>query len=187
LEEIRPVKRDMTITSSKYLTKKEIDELVKISPPRLSLMIETMFITALRISELLNLRHDHMTEVKDGKKTYYEMRIVGKRNKENTVYISSELYKRINKVFNSKIFLFEHNGRQYRREFITMEIKRFGKLLGKNISAHKIRHSRAMNLAERGVSLDKISKFLCHASIGTTAGFYLHSKPSLDELNIYKK
>lgn len=187
LEEIRPVKRDMNITSSKYMTKKEIDELIKISPPKLSLIIETLFITALRISELLKLRHDHMTEVKDGKKTYYEMRIIGKRNKENTVYISSDLYKRINKVFSSKVFLFEHDGRKYRREFITMEIKRFGKILGKNISAHKIRHSRAMDLAERGVSLDKISKFLCHASIGTTAGFYLHSKPSLDELNIYKK
>lgn len=86
LEEIRPVKKDMRITSSKYLTKPEIDELIKISPPRLSLMIETMFITALRISELLNLRHDHMTEVKDGKKTYYEMRIVGKKQRKYRFY-----------------------------------------------------------------------------------------------------
>lgn len=187
LENIRPVKRDMKITSSKYLKKDEVYKIIELSPKPIGIMIETLFITGLRITELLNLRHDKAVMVNDKKKTYYELKIIGKRKKENTVLISEKLYKKINKCFNGKVFLFEHENKQYSREHITREIAKAGLLIGKDISAHGLRHSRAMDLAERGISLDKISKFLNHANINVTAGFYLHNKPSIEELNIFEK
>lgn len=182
LSEIKPVKRSIAITESKYLSKEEVEKLIAVSPKKVALVIKTLFVTGLRISELLDIKFEDCTSIRDGK--VYEVNVLGKGNKQNVVYISKELHDEISDTFTDKIFLFGHDGSQYRREYVSNEIKRMGRKIGKNISAHTLRHSRAHDLMERGVSIDKVSKFLNHSSIITTASFYLHSKPSLEELNI---
>lgn len=190
MEKIRPVKMNKTITESKYLKKDEIQEIIKLASPKISVIIETLFITGLRISELINLKHENCALLKD--KKIYECRIIGKGRKENVVLIPVTLYKKITKIFegiNNSVYLFSHDsGKRYSREYLTREIKKVGEAIGRpEIHAHTIRHSRAMDLADRGVSLDKISKFLNHSSINTTASFYLHNKPTIEELNLFEK
>lgn len=188
LEKIRPVKMNKAITESKYLKKDEIQEIIKLAPPKISVIIETLFITGLRISELINLKHENCTLLKD--KKIYECRIIGKGRKENVVLIPVTLYKKITKNFegiNNSVYLFSHDsGKRYSREYLTREIKKVGEMIGRpEIHAHTIRHSAACYLRdERKLSLDKIQKFMNHSSMNTTAGFYLHDRPSAEELGL---
>lgn len=182
IDGIRKVKRDLKIKESQYLTKDEVEKVIELSSERIGLMVRTLFITGLRISELLNIKFSDCTPIRDGK--VYEIMVVGKRSKENVVHINKELYDRIMSVFQGEKYLFEHDGVKYRREYVSFTIKKAGEKIGKHIGAHTLRHSRAYDLMEKGISIDKVSKFLNHASITTTANSYLHTKPSLEELGI---
>ena len=138
--------------------------------------------TGYRVSEFLNMRYDKCTPVRNGE--VYEIKVIGKRSKEYTSWISKELYDEIKETFHGEKYLFENDGHTYTRQHITLMVKQAGKKIGKNISAHSLRHSRAEELMGKGVSIDKVSKFLNHSSVATTANFYLHQKPSLEDLGV---
>ena len=182
IHELKPVKRDLSITESKYLTEEEVEKIISMSTRKVGLMIRTLFVTGYRVSEFTSMRYDKCTPVRDGE--VYEVRVVGKRNKEYTSWISKELYDEIKEVFQGEIYLFENAGHPYTRQHITLMVKQAGKKIGKNISAHSMRHSRAEELMGKGISIDKVSKFLNHSSVATTANFYLHQKPSLEDLGV---
>lgn len=187
LDNIRQVKRDMGIYEGSYLTKKEVDELIKVSPDYLKLMIQVLFSTGLRISELLNIEMEKCKLIqRKGKKSYYEISVIGKRNKENTVFINDNLYKKVYKFFKSQKFLFEHDGKQYSREHITREIKKYGTLIGRSdIHAHTLRHSYATYLIkERKLTIDQVQRAMNHSNPSTTISFYLHNKPSPEDLGV---
>lgn len=214
LEDLRPVKKDQAISESEYLKKSEVDTLIKLCNPKIGIIIETLFITGLRISELLRLDYKNAVFVEKGKKSYYEIKVVGKRRKENVALISVKLYNKISKMFNNNTkplygnvnknekpkktlydnvnksensgFLFNHGGKPYRREYISDEIRKAGLLIDRDISAHTLRHSAACFLRDdRKLSIDKIQKFLNHSSASTTMAFYLHDKPTPDEIDIF--
>jgi integrase/recombinase XerD len=182
IAEIKVVKVDQSVKESEYLTQEEVDKLLAVASPKMGAMIKTLYMTGLRISELLNMRYDHCKPIREGE--VFEVTIIGKRNKENTVYISKALMYEINSLFDNTEYLFEHEGQQYNRKYVSNEIARLGRLIGKDISAHSLRHSFAYRLMQKGVSIDKVSKSLNHASITTTANFYLHEKASLEDLGV---
>lgn len=183
LASIKPLKRKMTVTESKYLNRREVDALIAGSSERVGLIIETLFVTALRISELLNIKLSDCVPIREG--NVYEIRVIGKGNKQNLVFINKELYDRLRIVFKSKPFLIGHQKEKYRREYVSKRIKDYGfKVLNKKIGAHTLRHSRAYDLMEKGVSIDKVSKYLNHSTLSTTANFYLHTTPTLEELGV---
>ena len=187
LDGIRQVKRDMGIYEGSYLTKKEVDELVSISPEYLKLMIQVLFSTGLRISELLNIELEKCKLIqRKSKKSYYEISVIGKRSKENIVYVNEVLYKKVYKFFKSQKFLFENNGKQYSREHITREIKKYGALIGRSdIHAHTLRHSYATYLIkERKLTIDQVQRAMNHSNPSTTISFYLHNKPSPEDLGV---
>lgn len=181
LDEIKPVKKYTAITRAHYLTKPEIDDLIKKSPPRIALIIEALFWTGLRCTEIASIKLENCTLVEK----VYEIKVVGKGNKENICFLSKKFFEKCRKFFDGKVYLFEHKGKQYSREHLTREIAKAGDLIGKNISAHVIRHSTACFLRDdRKLSIDKISRALNHSSISTTAGFYLHGAPDAKERGI---
>ncbi len=191
LEKIRPAKMTKTITESKYLKKDEINKMIEIANPKIGVIIETLFITGLRISELINLKHEDCVLLQN--KKIYECRIIGKGRKENVVLIPVTLYKKITKNFegiNNSVYLFSHDsGKRYSREYLTREIKKVGEMIGRpEIHAHTIRHSAACYLRdERKLSLDKIQKFMNHSSMNTTASFYLHDRPTAEDLGLLEE
>jgi len=187
LNNIKTVKRDMGIYEGSYLTKKEVDELIKVSPEYLKLMIEVLFSTGLRISELLKIEISNCKLIqRKGKKNYYEITVIGKRSKENTVFINDNLYKKVYKFFKSEKYLFEHNKKQYSREYITREISKYGALIGRpDIHAHTLRHSFATYLIkERKLTIDQVQRAMNHSNPATTISFYLHNKPSPEDLGV---
>ena len=75
-------------------------------------------------------------------------------------------------------FLFEHSGRKYNRVAVTNRIRELSaRTIGKEVTAHLIRHHRGMVLSER-FGISKAASELGHSSIATTKMFYDHGKLS---------
>lgn len=174
-KEIKVDRPDQKVYSEEVLTETEIELLIKYSSTRTSLLIETLYKTGLRISELLSLTlSDCKTE---SKFTFF--RLVGKGGKERRVFIPNELFTRIQKQFNGKKYLFETlNGKKIVRQYAWKEIHRKGlSILEKDIHPHTFRHSFATNtILKKGKDIKAVSQYLGHSTTSITADMYLHSQ-----------
>jgi integrase/recombinase XerD len=162
-------------------------EAVDLSKPegwRNRAMIEVLYSSGLRVSELVELRLNHIyTDIGF-------LRVIGKGNKERLVPIGRDAmkylkiymdeirgrppHKAAQKGFESYVFL-NRNGKKLTREMIFMIIKALASEIGlkKNISPHTFRHSFATHLIEGGADLRAVQEMLGHESI-TTTEIYTH-------------
>lgn len=175
LSRIKPSRRDKNIRESDYLTKSEVDRLAAGMPEGLACMALVMFWTGLRVSETLNIEIKNCRAVK----SVVEIRVIGKRNKETTVFITDRLFKRCQKAFPFGDFLFHHKGKKYNRKYVGLQFAGYGKsILGKRVHPHIFRHSKAMYLKDvMKLSVDQVQKALNHASATTTIEHYFHGRP----------
>ena len=144
-------------------------------------IIETLYSSGLRVSELVNLSIQNL---------FLDIgfiKVVGKGSKERLVPIGKHAIKYINMYKNEyrnnkKInkgnegFLFLNRyGRKLTREMIYLIIKKVSNkcLLNKNVSPHTFRHSFATHLIEGGADLRAVQEMLGHESI-TTTEIYTH-------------
>ena len=144
-------------------------------------IIETLYGSGLRVSELINLTISSIFF----KENF--IKIIGKGNKQRLVpmgeyakkYIDTYMknYRSIGKIdplFSDILFL-NRNGRQLTRAMIFTLIKTYGKEaeISKKISPHTLRHSFATHLLENGADLRTIQLMMGHESI-TTTEIYAH-------------
>lgn len=168
------------------LSVEEIDAMIASIPSekeesiRNHAIIETLYGSGLRVSELVNARISRLD-------LYENLLIVeGKGSKERLVPVSpvaSELIKewltvrsRMNiKPEGSDILFLNRRGRPLTRVMIFYIIKQLAELAGiqKTVSPHTLRHSFATHLLEGGANLRAIQEMLGHESISTTE-LYLH-------------
>ena len=165
---IKRKKARMAVDDSRYITYDEYQTLISVDTliqlksycrhtnelsgysddtiQRINLFIQALFWTGCRISELLNIK------VKDcSTNTITLIKINnGKGGKDRLVYLQKDIYNKIRKAFNGKVYLFEtRKGTQFNRLNVTRDIHRFAKkIIGRDISAHTLRHSKAMYLKE---------------------------------------
>jgi integrase/recombinase XerD len=167
------------------LNMEEIDRLLDIKPItpfdyRNKAMLELMYATGLRVSELVNLRLEDI----DLKMAL--VRCMGKGSKERmiplgdfalhylslyiTLYRSSLLKKRQT----NNLFLNNH-GLPLTRQgfFITLKAIAKEKGIEKTFSPHTLRHSFATHLIENGADLRSVQELLGHSDIATTQ-IYTH-------------
>jgi len=169
------------------LSVEEIDKLISaidLSKPegqRNKAMLETLYSSGLRVTELVNLQISNLY-FKDG-----FIRIIGKGDKERIVPIGRTAIKFINIYLNdirvhvkikkdNEDFLFLNNrGRKLSRNMVFLIIKSLAEKIGlnKTISPHTFRHSFATHLIEGGADLRAVQEMLGHESI-TTTEIYLH-------------
>jgi len=138
-------------------------------------MIELLYASGLRISELANARLENFN---------FEERVVrvtGKANKTRIVpvgrkacealaaYLSTERPKLVKRRSSSEIFLSER-GTKLTTARIWQIVKKHARHAGleKNIYPHLLRHSFATHLLENGADLRIIQEMLGHADISTT-------------------
>ncbi|MDC0093042.1 tyrosine-type recombinase/integrase [Alphaproteobacteria bacterium] len=156
----------------------------KIKSLRTLVVLEILYSTGMRISELLSLPLSDFVNIKDklqikGKGGIY--RVVA-FNKKSLDKISLWLKQRsTSKLFiNNKYMFPEKNGNGFiTRQVLYKDIAVLSKSLGlenEDISPHKIRHSFATHLLNRGADLRSLQKFLGHADISTTE-IYTYVKP----------
>lgn len=144
-------------------------------------MLETLYSSGLRVSELIGLKISHLHE------DIGFIRVLGKGSKERLVPIGKEALKHIKlyrehvrnhqdikKGFEDHLFL-NKRGAALSRVMIFMIIKDLAKKidLKKNISPHTFRHSFATHLIEGGADLRAVQEMLGHESI-TTTEIYTH-------------
>lgn len=143
-------------------------------------IIEMLYGSGLRVSELVNLRLSNIYR-QEG-----YMRILGKGNKQRLVPISPEADKQLEYWLEDRCHLdikpeakdiafLNHYGRQLTRAMIFTIVKRLAQLAGitKTISPHTLRHSFATHLLQNGADLRIIQHLLGHESIVTTE-IYTH-------------
>lgn len=175
-EEIKTPRPSKQITTDQTLSGDELKRIIEAAGHKTGLIIRALYSTAARVSELVNIKLDDCTEKKDG----VAVRIIGKGQKERTIYLDGKLFKEIKKTYQGKTFLFETaaGGPLSRITAYTL-IKRAGRKIGRpDTHPHTIRHSFATNrLSELGI--DTIGAYLGHATIATTAAYYLHNVPTL--------
>ena len=151
---------------------------------RTLVVLEVIYSTGMRISELLSLPLSDFVNLTDklqikGKGGVYRMVAF---NKESINIISLWLkYRSFSKAFiNNKYMFPEKNGSGYiARQILYKDITNLSKSIGfgdKEISPHKIRHSFATHLLNRGADLRSLQKLLGHADISTTE-IYTYVKP----------
>ena len=167
-------------TRSKYDVDKQLD--IRLNTPfdyRNKAMMELMYGSGLRVSELINL------DIHSIDFTNSIIRITGKGNKDRIVpvgeysmyYLNKYLELRefmLKKANTDALFLNNHGKRMTRQGFfknLKSILKKQG--LNENISPHTLRHSFATHLLEKGVDLRSIQELLGHSDISTTR-IYTH-------------
>lgn len=156
-------------------------DLSKAEGARNRAMIEILYSSGLRVSELVNLTLSNLHA------DIGFLRVIGKGNKERLVPVGKDALKftkiyikewRINvptiKGHENYIFL-NRRGKKLSRVMIFTIIKDLAARAGirKNISPHTFRHSFATHLLEGGADLRAVQEMLGHESI-TTTEIYTH-------------
>lgn len=144
-------------------------------------ILEVLFSTGLRISELVNLK---ITEIAKNGQIY----VMGKGKKERFVYLTPRAQKHLKEYLDTRgddspyVFI-PYRGqnnpdkaKKISANYIQMKIKKYREILGINVptSAHSLRHGFATYLAESGANPAAIQILLGHESLDTTTR-YVHA------------
>lgn len=172
----------------KVLTIKEVDRLLGTPDVESEIglrdraILELMYATGLRISELVHLRLDEL-HLRMG-----FLQTLGKGNKERIIPIGNQAIKWLNEYLKDSRPLFESRadeessfvflnsrGRGLSRQGVWKNLKKTVQLSGikKNVTPHMLRHSFATHLLENGADLRIVQELLGHSDISTTQ-IYTH-------------
>lgn len=184
LKSVRTVKKATNqVSKARVLSWSEVSALIqKTRGTRTGLMIEFLARTGVRVSEMLNMK---LSAIRENGAGFDYIRIIGKGNKERDVKVQRELVERIRETFQGSEYLFEHNGEQYNRISVTNMIKAASlRHIGREASAHVLRHSFATEQLRRDRPLKAVSEYLGHSSVATTADIYLHEQLDDDQADL---
>ena len=144
-------------------------------------LLETLYGSGLRVSELINLQKSDIYEKEK------LLRVTGKGNKQRLVPLGDYALQQINiyldefqkkqsiqKGYENFVFL-NRRGKPLTRNMIFLIVKKTTEMAGiqKTVSPHTFRHSFATHLLENGADLRTIQVLLGHESI-TTTEIYTH-------------
>ena len=184
--DIKIVKQDKSITKKKVLSKNIVNKMIELSNDKNKLIIQSLYVTGLRVSELINIKKEDCKRMIEDDIEYISVSIVGKGNKERNIKVQKDLYNKIINTFNGNIYLFEtKNNRPFTRQAIYRIVNTAGfKVLGtKQVHPHTLRHSFATELLIKdNKSLKAVSKYLGHSSTAITSDFYIHDELSIKDL-----
>ena len=173
-----------------YLRVEEIDKLLQapdLATPfglRDRAMMEVLYSTGLRVSELLNLR------ISDIDMRMGCVRCIGKGDKERLVPIGRKAIEAVEQYLaqgrpkfarpsspppHNHVLFLTRTGRRLSRAWIWTILHDYGVRLGLRgrLTPHKLRHSFATHLLEGGADLRSVQLMLGHADISTTQ-IYTH-------------
>ncbi|WP_089738863.1 site-specific tyrosine recombinase XerD [Gracilibacillus ureilyticus] len=179
----------------KVLSVGEVDRLLTFTDEdkfafRNKAMLETMYATGLRVTELIELT------LSDLHLSMGFVRCFGKGSKERIVPLGEVAREALEKYLehrpqfvkhkNTEQVFVNHHGNALSRQGFWKIIKQIAKSAGinKEISPHTLRHSFATHLLENGADLRAVQEMLGHADISTTQIYTHVSKSRLKD--IYK-
>ena len=180
----------------KSLTEEEVESLLGapvVSDPlgnRDRTMLEVLYATGLRVSELVNLRHGQVNT------TQGVIRILGKGNRERLIPLGEEAMRWLKDFANgsrSEILLERQTdylfptrrGDRMTRQAFWHIIKRYARKAGinKELSPHTLRHAFATHLLNHGADLRVVQMLLGHSDLSTTQIYTHVARERLKELH----
>jgi integrase/recombinase XerD len=144
-------------------------------------MLETLYATGIRVSELVNLKQSNLM-IEDGLILVY-----GKGSKERLVPIGRSArqwideYQKQSRIHLAKtgksqdVLFLNVRGTKLTRDMIRKLVEKYSSAagIGKNVHPHTFRHSFATHLLEGGADLRAVQEMLGHADVSTTQ-IYTH-------------
>ena len=182
----------------KALTITEIESLLTAPPAegmgiRDRAILELLYATGARVSELVALNTDDVKKVEDASGGVVTLRLFGKGRKERIVPVGSFARKAIDDYLvrlrpslardgEKALFLNARGGRLSRQsawEIVLASATRAG--LSARVSPHALRHSFATHLLDGGADIRVVQELLGHASVSTTQIYTLVTIDKLRE------
>ena len=138
------------------------------------LIIETLYITGVRVSELINIK---ITDIDFAK---FQIKIIGKRNKERIIPLTNYMISKIQKFilkYNLTNYLFtnEKHKKLYSKfiyRIVTFYISKITTISKKG--PHILRHTFATHMLNNGADINAVKDILGHASLSATQ-IYTHN------------
>jgi integrase/recombinase XerD len=180
----------------KSLTEEEVEALLSapvVSDPlgnRDRAMLEVLYATGLRVSELVNLRHGQVN-INQG-----VIRILGKGNRERLIPLGEEAMRWLTEFASgarSEILLERQTdylfptrrGDRMTRQAFWHIIKRYARKsnISKDLSPHTLRHAFATHLLNHGADLRVVQMLLGHSDLSTTQIYTHVARERLKELH----
>ncbi|QEK38011.1 tyrosine-type recombinase/integrase [Candidatus Cytomitobacter indipagum] len=147
---------------------------------RLKAIINMLYSTGLRVSELIKIKINEMKNIIIGEEKSF--RIIGKGDKERQVFMTQNAiqslkdYIKIRKE--TSVYLWNNDSKHITRQSIFLWMKKLG------ISPHDFRHKLASDLVKNGMNLLEVKKVMGHSSVKTTS-LYTHAHNSEIEIKKY--
>ncbi len=149
-------------------------------------IMELLFSSGMRVSEIVALNADQMSFLQDGEtEKTYELSIVGKGKHIRTIFISPRAAMWIRKYLKSRRDVYkplfinirskEPGSKRLTARYIQMMISRCAILAGisKKVTPHTLRHTYATDLLDHGADLRSVQELLGHKNVATTQ-IYTH-------------
>jgi integrase/recombinase XerC len=140
------------------------------------LILELFYQTGIRLAELINLKEKDISK--------YQIKVLGKRNKERIIPVSIELFKLIDdykKVkydsgLTSEFLINSKKNKKLTPKFVYTKVNYYlSKVTNlKKKSPHVLRHTFATHMLNNGASLESIKKILGHTDLVATQ-VYTHN------------
>ncbi len=163
------------------LTKQEIKKMISsVKNPKHKLMLELLYSSGLRLSELINLKVNDL-EV-DNKIGWVRS---GKGGKDRMIILSQRAAESLSRYLSSRKekseYIFTGRNKKISKRAVQKAIKKIAEKAGikKDIHVHTLRHSFATHLLEAGTDIRKIQVLLGHSNLSTTQ---IYTKVSTTEL-----
>lgn len=175
------VPKALSITDVKDLLQSKFSEKTAL---RDSSMLELLYSSGLRVSELVNIKLGDI---------HFDagfIKVLGKGSKERIVPVNVRALERVKsyleherpeilKKKQSQYLFITRNGRPMTRQRFWQTLKAIGKQTGIELSPHTIRHCFATHLLEGGADLRSVQKMLGHSDISTTQ---IYTKVTTDRI-----
>ena len=177
-KKIKMPKPDKAIRGRKTITLEQIRLLKTELNDQQALIVETLAVTGLRVSELLNAKRKDIIADKNGA----TLRVTGKGNKEREVFLLPDVLQKIQKQAGKKYLFETKNGKRQCRHNLSYAISNAGRRLGFIVSPHTLRHTFATLQIKSQTSIKAVSQYLGHANTGITSAMYDHNELTRNDI-----
>lgn len=159
----------------------ELDKLEELFPSgfagkRDQLLIEVLYQTGIRLSELIHLKQEDLQN--------QTIKVLGKRNKERIIPVAEQLNQQILAYINDPVYkdansaylFITDKGKKMYPKFIYRKVKYYLSLLTnlEKRSPHILRHTFATHMLNNGAGLEVLKELLGHADLSATQ-VYTHN------------
>lgn len=162
--------------AKRYLTDDQILKMIEAEEnPRNKLLIRLLYISAARVSEILNATWGDVVKTEDGG----QIVLVAKGRRIVTPYLSQSLMDDLMAIKGNDdepIFVSRQEGKNLGRKQVWRIVKKAAMRIGASadVSPHWLRHSHASNSLAEGATVAEVKEQLGHKSLASTS-IYVHA------------